>query len=271
MAASGLGWLQGKLEMQSSDWVEKAACSEIEFSKALKSQPTQYPNFIHLYNPYVPWGGDYNRAVRVILSGFDEFDAVNAQVETIHSQKGLEPPDRFDVAPPALDESTWQDFLKQRGFSLRTVLFFQALTQLVELPDGFTLYHPASDEYMAWYRQLAREQGYAAADWFEQSIPLRLNFCRVFKPYWLMRKERQIGWVYAAHLGDFTRLFEVEIKPEYQGQGMGKLLMQAITVEGYRQGTQHILLQTGERLRPFYEKCGFRECSRNSIIGRIQP
>ncbi len=252
--------------MQSISWAEKALHSEIEFSKALKSQPTNYPDFIHLYNPYVAWGGDYNRAVRVTLSVFDTFDDVNAQVAAIHYQKQLEPPDRFDIAPPALDESTWKGFLKRRGFSLRTALFFQASTQPVELPAGFTLYHPSTDEYLAWYIKLAEEQGYATADWFQQSLPIRRNFCQVFIPYWLMRAETQIGWVYAAHLGDFTRLFEVEIKPDYQGQGMGTILMQAAIAEGYRQGTQHILLQTGEWLRPFYEKCGFRECSRNSII-----
>jgi GNAT superfamily N-acetyltransferase len=255
--------------MQSIIWPEKALHSEIEFSRALKSQPTTYPNFIHLYNPYVPWGGDYNRSVGVGLTGFEAFDEVNAQVADIHRQKELEPPDRFDIAPPALDESLWQDYLKQRGFSLRTALFFQVSTQPVGLPAGFTFYHPSTDEYMAWYIKLAEEQGYASADWFSQSLPLKENFSQVYRPNWLMRDREQVGWVYTAHLDDFTRLFEVEIVPQFQRQGMGRLLMQAVIAEGYCRRTQHILLQAGERLRPFYEKCGFRECSRNSIIRRI--
>ncbi len=111
--------------MQPIDWAEKALLSEIEFSKALKSQPTDYPNFIHLYNPYVPWGGDYNRSVKVVLPSLAAFDDVNSQVAAIHRQKGLEPPDRFDVVPPVLDEDQWQNFLRQRGFSLRTAVFFQ--------------------------------------------------------------------------------------------------------------------------------------------------
>ena len=252
--------------MKPIDWAAKALLSEIEFSKALKSQPTTYPYFIHLYNPHVPWGGDYNRAVGVNLTGLELFDEINAQVAEIHQQKRLDPLDRFDIAPPPLDENMWQGHLNAEGYTLRTAIFFQAPTQPIELPAGFTLYQPSSDEYLAWYNKLADEQGYAASDWFQPSLPLRKNFIKVYQPYWLMRYGEQVGWVYTAHLGDFSRLFEVEIKPQFQHQGMGRLLMQAVIAEGHRQGTRHILLQTSERLRPFYESCGFRECTRNSII-----
>jgi hypothetical protein len=148
--------------MEPIDWAANALLSEIEFSKALKSQPTTYPCFIHLYNPHVPWGGDYNRAVGVKLTDFESFDGVDAQVAEIHRQKGLEPPDRFDIAPPVLDEIKWQEYLTPRGYTLRTAIFFQAPAQPVELPAGFSLYHPSTDEYMAWYLKLAEEQGYAA-------------------------------------------------------------------------------------------------------------
>jgi len=252
--------------MEPIDWAANALLSEIEFSKALNSQPTTYPYFIHLYNPHVPWGGDYNRAVGVKLTDFESFEDVNAQVSVIHHQMRLEPPDRFDIAPPALDENMWQGYLTAKGYTLRTAIFFQSPTQPVKLTAGFTLYHPSTDEYMAWYIKLAEEQGYAATDWFQPSLPLKENFSQVFQPYWLMRGEEQVGWVYAAHLGGFSRLFEVEIKPQFQRQGMGRLLMQAMIAEGYSQGTRHILLQTSARLRSFYEKCGFQECTRNSII-----
>jgi GNAT superfamily N-acetyltransferase len=250
--------------MKPIDWAANALVSEIEFSKALKSQPTTYPNFIHFYNPYVPWGGDYNRAVGVNLTGLESFDEVKANI-------GLEPPDRFDIAPPALDENTWQEYIKCRGYVLWTAIFFQSPAQPVELPAGFTLYHPSTDEYATWYIKLAEEQGYASAEWFKPSLSLRENFIQVYQPYWLKRYEEQVGWVYAAHLGDFSRLFEVEIKPQFQRQRMGSLLMQAVIAEGFSQGTRHILLKTTERLSPFYEKCGFHECTRNSIIRLEQP
>jgi hypothetical protein len=95
--------------MQSTNWFEKALHSEIEFSKALQSQPTQYPNFIHLYNPHVPWGGDFNRAVGVQITDFRVFDEIIIQVEQIHLEKGLERPDRFDALPPALEGASGGD------------------------------------------------------------------------------------------------------------------------------------------------------------------
>ena len=76
--------------------------------------------------------------------------------------------------------------------------------------------------------------------------------------------------MYSANLGKYSRLFEVEIEQHFQGQGMGRLLLQAIISEGYSQGAEHILLQANDRLRLFYEKSGFRECSQNSIIRLIQ-
>ena len=114
--------------MKPIDWAANALLSEIEFSKALKSQPTTYPSFIHLFNPHVPWGGDYNRVVGVKLTDFGSFDGVYAQVEEIHHQKGLEPPDRFDIAPPTLDENMWQGYLNAEGYTLRTAIFFQTPT-----------------------------------------------------------------------------------------------------------------------------------------------
>jgi hypothetical protein len=42
--------------------------------------------------------------VGVNLTGLELFDEVNAQVAEIHRQKRLASPDRFDIAPPTLDE-----------------------------------------------------------------------------------------------------------------------------------------------------------------------
>jgi GNAT superfamily N-acetyltransferase len=257
--------------MSSTDWAENALRSEIEFSKALQSHSIAYPNFIHLYNPFVPWGGDFNRTVGLKVADFQSFDQALLEVERIHREKGLDAPDRFDLYPPALDPDSWTEHLESKGYRLQTAIFFNNPAQDANLPGGFNLYQPDEAEYLEWYTGLSQAQGYADADWFQQILPLKQHFSRVFLPYWLMRSEEQIGWVYAAHLGDISRLFEVEIKPAYQGQGFGRLLMQAITAESYRQGMQHVLLQASERLRPFYEKCGFCECSRNSIIRRIEP
>lgn len=252
--------------MQTIDWVQTALDSEIEFSKAYKSQPRVYSNFIHLYNQSVPWGGDFNRAVGVRLTDFDSFDQIVAQVEQIHKDKGLDRPSRYDLYPPALDEGLWRDYLAQRGYRLETAVFFYSPAADEVLVSEFALYTPSWDEYLEWYCSLAKSRGYYDEQRFQMVKSLQENFVRVFKPYWLLKNDEMVGWVYCANLGKYTRLFDVGVRPEFRGQGLGKTLLQAIKIESGRQGAQFVLLQAGERLRQFYEKSGFRECSKNSII-----
>lgn len=252
------------------NWDERALYSEIEFSKALKSQPIEYPNFIHMYNHLVSWCGDFNRALGVRIPTLQSFDEIIARVEQIHQEKKLDKPDRYDISPPVLDEGRWKDYLLKKGYRLQTAIFFHAPTVKIELPASFSLHSPSYTEYFDWYTGIAKSQGYYNDDWFEQHLPLKANFIQLFKPYWLLKDKEQIGWVYSANLGEYTRLFEVEIHQHFQGQGMGRLLLQAIIAEGYSQGAKFVLLQANEQLRRFYKKSGFKECSKNSIIRLIQ-
>lgn len=256
--------------MQNINWDERALNSELEFSKALLSQPIEYPDFIHMYNSYVTWCGDFNRVLRVKITDFQSFDNIVTQMEQIHREKGLDKPDRYDIRTPVLDEKQWHDHLLQKGYSLQTAIFFNTPTKEMELPNGYSLYSPSNTEYFDWYSVLAKSQGYYDEYWFKQHLPLKANFIQVFKPYWLLKNKDQVGWVYSSNLGKYSRLFEIEIEQHFQGQGMGRLLLQAIINEGYRQGAEYVLLQANNRLRPFYEKCGFIECSKNSIIRLIQ-
>lgn len=233
---------------------------------ALKSRPIEYPNFIHMYNAFVPWCGDFNRAVGVRLSDFRSFEEIVYQVESIHSEKNLERPNRYDIYPPALNEELWRDYLLQKGYRLETAIFLCAPTLNESLPSGFALKVPSEQEYIEWFRRLVQSRGYYDEQWFQMVRPLQLHFVQIFKPYWLLREGDLIGWVYCANLGEFARLFEVEIRQEFRGQGLGKTLLRAIRIEGGKLGTQFILVQSGERLRGFYEKAGFKECARNSII-----
>ena len=75
--------------MKQHNWPEIALHSEIAYSKALGSVPTAYPDFVHLHNETVPWGGDFNCAVGVRLTDPFSFDRVVAQVKRIHREKGL--------------------------------------------------------------------------------------------------------------------------------------------------------------------------------------
>jgi GNAT superfamily N-acetyltransferase len=254
--------------MTTINWEESALASEIAYSKALKSEPTEYPNFIHIHNPFVPWNGDFNRAINVKITDFKSLYTVTSQIKIIHHEKALEQPNRFDIAPPTLDKSLWQDYLTQKGYRLSTAIFFCAPTTKNSLPPEYKLVIPPQDEYLEWFQHLALSRGYYEEAWFQSIKPLQIHFSQVFRPYWLLKEENLIGWVYCANLGRFSRLFEVEVDEKYRGQGVGRLLLQAIRAEGHRLGSPYILLQSGEHLRQFYESAGFRECTRNSIIWR---
>jgi len=251
--------------MQSMDWERRALDSEIELSRANKSMPIEYPNFIHMYNAFVPWCGDFNRALGVKLSDFQSFEDVVGQVESIHRQHNLERPNRYDIYPPALDEAVWNGHLAEKGYRLETAIFFCAPTLSGNLPSEFTFGVPAEQEYMEWFCRLAQSRGY-----YDEQVqrvgPLQLNFARVFRPYWLLKDGALAGWVYCANLGEYARLFEVEICEEFRGQGLGQTLLRTVRIEGGKLGVPFILLQAGEKLRGFYEKAGFRECARNSTI-----
>ncbi len=252
--------------MESVDWKKAALDFEIEYSKALGSEPMGFTNFIHLYNSFVPWCGDFNRAVGVNVTDFQSFEEIIRQVETIHEEKGLEKPNRYDLNPPPLDQGLWGDYLRQKGYSISIAIFFSAAAGQYDLPSEFSLKIPSTDEYLDWFCRLVLSRGYYDELWFHKIKPLQLNFSQVFKPYWLLKGKNLIGWVYCANLGNYARLFEVEIQPEYQGRGMGKLLLQAIRGEVCKMGVKFILLQSSEGLRIFYEKAGFQECAKNSIV-----
>ena len=250
----------------SINWERNALDSEVEYSRALKSEAVEYLKFIHMYNAFVPWSGDFNRAVGVKITDFQSFEEIICQVERIHKEKNLERPDRYDIYSPTLDRSLWQDYLLEKGYKLDTAIFFCAPTLSEYLPSGFTLKVPSEQEYIDWYRHLIQLRGYYDEQWFQMLVPLQLHFIRVFKPYWLLREGDLVGWVYCANLGEYVRLFEVEINQDFRGQGFGILLLRAIRMECDKPGAQFILLQSGESLRNFYEKAGFRECASNSIV-----
>ncbi len=252
--------------MKTTLWENWAVRSEIAYSWALESLPTYYPDYIHLYNTSVPWGGDFNRAVGVKLADFRSFERVVEQVEKIHRERGLERPDRYDVLPPALEAPAWQAYLAGKGYRLETAIFFCAPALTGKLPAGFSLIRPAEREYLAWFRRLVKRRGYYEEAWFQSVKPLQLNFVKTFKPYWLMKDKALAGWVYCAQLGEVARLFEVEVAGEFRGQGVGKALLQAVRQEAGAGGAKHVLLQASEDLRGFYEKAGLRECARSSII-----
>ena len=252
------------------DWAERALQSEIAFSEALGGQATEYNNFIHIHNESVSWGGDFNRAVGLRISDGKSFFHVIQRVEAIHSEMDLDRPDRYDILPPALDKDVWTKLLAKRGHTLCTVFVFCASILVEELSSDYSMYTPNDDEYLDWYQSQESMKEYYEEAWFQLIKPLRLKFIQQFKPYWLMKDGLRVAWVYCANLGAFDRLSDVGVEKTYRGYGLGKLLLEAIRIEAGRQGSEHVLLQSSEGMRAFYEKSGFTECTRNSVIRLTQ-
>jgi GNAT superfamily N-acetyltransferase len=219
-------------------------------------------------NPHVPWGGDFNRVVGARLTDFASFAALTTQVEALHQQARLDSPNRYDIHPPALDETVWRPYLAEQGYRLETAVFFYAPAQSAPPPPDFALRIPSEEAYIAWFQRLTQTRGYYEAEWFAAAQPLQRSFARLFRPYWLLWRGELVGWTYCAHLGQYARLFEVEIVESFRGQGFGLWLLQALRAAAGALGAAYMLLQSGESLRPFYEKAGWRECARSSIIWR---
>ena len=254
--------------MSELNWADRALESEIAYSKALGSEPTVYPGFVHLYNRAVPWGGDFNCAVGVRLDELSSFCRVVEHVERIHRKEVLDRPDRNDVYPPVLDETLWRDGLAERGYLTHTSIWFCASVLEEDLPTGFALYAPDEDEYIDWYhaRQRAQEW-YNEAD-FARLRPLQQGFARVFRPYWLLYEGRRVGWIYCGCLEGVGRLFDVWIEPSVRRQGLGRALLNAIRFEGNRRNMGWVLLRTSQGRRGFCERCGLRECLHSLAIRR---
>ncbi|MCL4506617.1 MAG: GNAT family N-acetyltransferase [Chloroflexi bacterium] len=248
----------------SINWVQRALQSEIEFSKALGGVPHAHGGFIHLDNAAVPWGGDFNCtfiSAPVDVAGFEQ---VTQQVEQLHRRSYLERPDRYEIFPAVHDEVAWGATLERLGYRLTSAVYFCAPAAADALPPHVRLYIPSETEYCEWFTARESAMTYFDEDWFQRLLPLKIAFSRIFRPYWLLVDHQRVGWVYCANLGDYCRLFEVEISPEFRGRGYGKWLMQAIRQEGGDLGASHILLRSA--LQNFYEKCGFTVCAHNTVI-----
>jgi ribosomal protein S18 acetylase RimI-like enzyme len=254
--------------MSEVDWSRRALESEIALSEAYGGIATRHAGFVHVRSQLVPWAGDFNRALDVRLTDLRSLDAVVEQVEGIHRRLGLDAPDRLDVAPPPLAAANWSDELARRGFRMETAIFFRAETETAQPAPGLVLRSPGPDEYFEWFADLARARGYYDDEWFGLVRPAQERFVRVFRPCWLEEHGELVAWTYRAALGGYARLFEVEVANQARGRGIGRLLLNAVRSECASIGREHVLLQSGERLRGFYKGSGFAECARNSILRR---
>ncbi|MCE7986249.1 MAG: GNAT family N-acetyltransferase [Caldilinea sp. CFX5] len=248
------------------DWGTASLASEIALSVAYGGMAAIYADFTHIHNPQIPWAGDFNRAVGVKCTSVNAFLTIATAVEQLHQTRQLDRPTRFDLHPSVTTDPSWTRQLADHHWRVESALFFQATAAPITVAPAFALYTPNIQEYTAWYQHEQQAQPFYNAADFQQVLPLQLQFIKTFQPYWLMANNTLVGSVYCAVLGDYCRLFAVEIDEAHRGQGMGGLLLRLLQNHCQQQGIGYLLLQSGERLRPFYERVGFQICSSNLIV-----
>jgi GNAT superfamily N-acetyltransferase len=245
--------------------------AHIVHATSLGGTATHHQGFIHILNRHAPWAGYYNYCVDCVISDAASFTGIEAEAVDIHAANGLEKPDYFVARPPALKEKDWQVFLAGKGYEMHEVLFFAAAAQAYTPDDGYQLYRPTENEYLEWYDTRSKLVPAYDAQSFQEDIPLQRRFIKTFRPLWLTRDATMLGFVFCADVDDCVYLFALEINEAFQGQGHGTVFLDLLRGEAGRAGSPQVLLDTTERLRPFYEKAGFAEVSCNTVIRRKRP
>jgi GNAT superfamily N-acetyltransferase len=252
--------------MQGINWIERAVVSEVAYSVARGGTATAHKGFIHIMNTSVPMGGDYNRAVGVRACSLDEFAAVAAAVGAIHDDNRLAAPDSYDTYPSDEGDGDWVDHVDEIGHQAWPDFFFNLSVKDRSLPSGFEWRPVSAGGYLAWRMTQRKHECWFDQDEWDLQLPSERAFIEIYRPFWLLENGCLVAWVHCANLGGYFRLFDVEVAEAQRGRGYGKLLLQAVEAEASRQGVSHILIRCAERLRGFYEACGFEECCRGSVI-----
>ena len=138
--------------MTDNIWDQRVIDSEIAFALALGGQAMCYDDLIHIHNPAVPWGGDFNRTLGVKLTDEEFWHAIFRRVEKLHRDLGLDPPDRFDLSPPSLAKQLWQPIFHRDGYTLRTATYMAVHTCDLDPMEDVSLVRPSAAQYRAWYR-----------------------------------------------------------------------------------------------------------------------
>jgi GNAT superfamily N-acetyltransferase len=248
------------------DWIKVSVDYEIEYSKARGGILEIYPDFIHISNKKVPYGGDYNRTVAVKTREIKRFKEIIKIVEKIHETNRVFPPDRFDFIPPKLD-SEWENISKSLGYKLKTSVYLKSLSLFNNFSlYPYNLYFPSEKEFKEWYIKQQKAKPYWTENILEKIVFLQIDFIKVFKPFWLMKDEEIIGWVYCQLYKDFFHVFELELIEKYRGKGIGRIFIELIKIEACRCGAKFVIIQTNPEIKNFYIKCGFDVISENNVL-----
>jgi GNAT superfamily N-acetyltransferase len=246
------------------DWAKLSIESEVELTKAYGGIPERHDSFIHVRNPFVPWSGDFNRAINVTANSISGMEIVLNQIKDIHRNNKLDLPNRYDIGSGMKIDITWVDHFSKKRLVFSDAIFMQAESQ--DISTEAKLYRPSIAEYFDWYHSRLKNRDYYQEEWYSKLKPLQTSFINVFKPYWFKLGSDMIGSVYIAELDGYARLFDVEIDETFRGKGFGKQMMMAIRRVVNNLRLKYVLLETSGDLSDFYTKCDFIECVRSKIL-----
>lgn len=66
--------------------------------------------------------------------------------------------------------------------------------------------------------------------------------------------------------GMYQSIFGLDVRPEYQGRGIGRLLMDHMIHQAQKQGRKGVILTCKQGLIPFYESFGYQNMGRSESV-----
>lgn len=253
-----------------SQEVKKNALNyELEYSKAYSANVEDYGDFVHIKNKFVNYAGDFNRGIHLKLSNFDDFDKVVTKINEIHSSNGLEKPSNFYIYPPKLDKLVWEEYLATKNYELRKSCCMIREVSPVKTILNFSFTSPSYEDYFKWHYELEKGTNYFNQDWYNEVLPATKAFIREFKPYWLVRDNNIIGWVYCQFNGEICNIYDVWIEEAHRGKGLSRIMFDFINNEAILNNCKYLNLFAFENRKVFYEKLNFNLYEEVSIIQTI--
>jgi GNAT superfamily N-acetyltransferase len=247
------------------DWMARAVESEVAYSVAKGGVATDHGDFIYVHNPLVPWLGDYTRAVGVRAADRAAFLETARRVEDLNRERKLARADCYDTYP-TVEGDDWLDDFGDTEYRVSPKVFLRLEVCARSLPRRFTWRQLEEDEYLCWRHEQTKSFDWFDEDEWQRGLPTERSFIRVYRPFWLLEDGELVAWVHCANLGGYFRLFDVEVDEPRRGRGYGRHLLTAVAAEAASQGVPHVLIRCTERLRGYYETCGFAECCRSTVI-----
>ena len=72
------------------------------------------------------------------------------------------------------------------------------------------------------------------------------------------------------NLGKVGHIEDIVVSPKYQGKSLGKMIIEQLITSAKEQGCYKVILDCSDKVRSFYEKCGFHSHSHSMRLDLYQ-